>query len=73
MKTEIEIAEADVSRILRFNTSPAPSLRVPVTIANRALLRWLRNEELSAWKSGRICSCGRLAAVAPMQSEDNPV
>lgn len=56
MKTEIETIEADVSRILRFNTSPAPSSRVPVTAANRALLRWLRREELSAWEAGRICS-----------------
>jgi hypothetical protein len=56
MNAEIEIAEAAVSRILRFNTSTAPSLRVPVTTANRALLRRLRMEELSAWEAGRICS-----------------
>jgi hypothetical protein len=56
MKNEIEINEAAVSQILRFNTSTAPSLRVPVTNANRALLRWLRTEELSAWEAGRICS-----------------
>jgi len=73
MKTEIEITEADVSRILRFNTSTAPSLRVPVTAANRALLRWLRNEELSAWEAGRICRCGHLTAVAPVKSERNHV
>lgn len=73
MKTEIEITEADVSRMLRFNTSPAPSLRVPVTAANRALLRWLRNEELSAWKAGRICHCEHLTAAAPAKLERNPV
>ena len=44
MKTEIEITEAAVSSHLRFNTSPAPSLRLPVTAANRALLRRLRTE-----------------------------
>ena len=73
MKTEIEITEADVSRILRFNTSPAPSLRVPVTAANRALLRWLRHEELSAWEAGRICRCGHSIAAVPVKSERNHV
>jgi hypothetical protein len=63
MKTEIEINEAAVSSLLRFNTSPAPSLRVPVTTANRALLRWLRREELSAWEAGRICSGGHFPAT----------
>jgi len=58
MKTEIEITEAAVSSHLRFNTSPAPSLRLPVTAANRALLRRLRTEELSAWEAGRICTGG---------------
>jgi hypothetical protein len=58
MKTEIEITGAAVSSHLRFNTSPAPSLRLPVTAANRALLRRLRTEELSAWEAGRICAGG---------------
>jgi hypothetical protein len=58
MKTEIEITGAAVSSHLRFNTSPAPSLRLPVTAANRALLRRLRTEELSAWEAGRICTGG---------------
>ncbi|HWD18538.1 MAG TPA: hypothetical protein VHB20_04615 [Verrucomicrobiae bacterium] len=31
----------------------APSLRVPVTAANRALLRWLRAAELAAWETGK--------------------
>jgi hypothetical protein len=30
----------------------APSLRVPVTPANRELLRWLRAAELAAWEHG---------------------
>src|SRR5262245_37600731 len=29
----------------------APSLRVPVTAGNRALLRWMRTAELSAWQN----------------------
>ena len=73
MKTAIEITEADVSRILRFNTSTAPSLRVPVTAANRALLRWLRNEELSAWETGRICSCGSFTSASPTMQERRQV
>ena len=63
MKVEIEITEADVSRILRSNTSPAPSLRLPVTAANRALLRRLRTEELCAWEAGRICTSGYFPAT----------
>jgi aerobic-type carbon monoxide dehydrogenase small subunit (CoxS/CutS family) len=73
MKTEIEVTEADVSRTLRFNTSPAPSLQVPVTAANRALLRWLRREELSAWEAGRICRCGSFTAVSPTIQEYHQV
>lgn len=69
MKTEIEITRAAVSRNLRFNPSTAPSLRVPVTVANRTLLRWLRHEELSAWEAGRICSCGPSATASPSMPE----
>ena len=58
MKIEIEITGAAVSSHLHFNTSPTPSLRLPVTAANRALLRRLRTEELSAWEAGRICTGG---------------
>jgi len=35
----------------------APSLRVPVTEANRSFLRWLRAAELSAFEMGRPCEC----------------
>ena len=37
-------------RCPRSNVNPAPSLRVPVTVGNRELLRWLRAAELSAWQ-----------------------
>ena len=63
IKTEIEIAEAAASNLLRYNTSPAPSLRLPVTAANRALLRRLRTAELSAWEAGRICTSGYFPAT----------
>lgn len=69
MKTEIEINEAAVSSLLRYNTSTAPSLRVPVTTANRALLRWLRMEELSAWEAGRICSPAFFPSANPVMPE----
>jgi hypothetical protein len=42
---------------------------VPATAANRVLLRWLRNEELSAWEAGRICSCGPVTAANPSMPE----
>jgi hypothetical protein len=73
MKVEIEITEADVSRILRSNTSPAPSLRVPVTAANHALLRRLRMEELSAWEAGRSCSRGCFFPANPVTPENRPI
>jgi len=38
-------------------------LRLPVTAANRALLRRLRTEELSAWEAGRICTSGYFPAT----------
>jgi len=65
MKTEIQITGTAVSRNLRFNPSTAPSLRVPVTSANRTLLRWLRHEELSAWEAGRICGCDPFTTASP--------
>ena len=69
MKTEIEIAEAAVSGQWRFCPGTAPSLRVPVTAANRALLRWLRREELCAWEAGRVCGCGPFTAANPSMPE----
>jgi hypothetical protein len=53
MKADVRTAETGVSHPSRWNISPAPSLRVPVTAANRALLRRLRAAELSAWEAGR--------------------
>jgi hypothetical protein len=37
-------------RRVRSNVNPARSLRSPVTVGNRELLRWLRAAELSAWQ-----------------------
>lgn len=41
----------------RSNVRPAPSLRLPVTAANRALLRRLRAAESFAWETGHILRC----------------
>jgi len=49
MKTEIGAYGAAFSRSSQSNASPAPSLRIPVTARNRALLRQLRAAEMSAW------------------------
>ena len=38
-----------ISQTERCRIGPMPSLRIPVTAANRALLRRLRAAELSAW------------------------
>jgi hypothetical protein len=53
MKNEIQ---SSVSTHSRLCADPAPSLRVPVTAGNRALLRWLRAAELSAWEAGQAYS-----------------
>ena len=50
MITETEIPSAANLRRPRENYSIAPSLRLAVTAKNRALLRWLRAAELSAWQ-----------------------
>ena len=52
MKAWIDISETRAARSSSTRLCPAPSLRVPVTTANRALLRRLRAAELSAWESG---------------------
>ena len=52
MKIEFETFEATVSRSSQLYVRPAPSLRLPVTAGNRALLRRLRAAELSAWEAG---------------------
>ena len=43
----------------RPSVDTAPSLRVPVTAANRAFLRWLRAAELSAFEAGSVCASKR--------------
>jgi hypothetical protein len=50
MITETEIPSAANWRRPRTNYNIAPSLRLAVTAKNRALLRWLRAAELSAWQ-----------------------
>jgi hypothetical protein len=40
-------------RRVRSNVNPARSLRSPVTVGNRELLRWLRAAELSAWQEAK--------------------
>jgi len=49
MKSEIETFEPAAFRSSPLNLGPAPSLRIPVTARNRALLRRLRAAELSSW------------------------
>jgi hypothetical protein len=49
MKTEIETTAA--VQMLHQNPMPAPSLRVPVTTGNRAILRQLRAAEMFAWEA----------------------
>ena len=56
MKTQVETSEAGAARQSFVRVCAAPSLRVPVTAANRALLRQLRAAELSAWEAGHLCS-----------------
>ena len=48
--------EAAAARCPRTNVHPAPSLRVPVTVGNRELLRWLRAAELTAWQDAEAKS-----------------
>ena len=50
MITETEIPSAAHLRRSRTNYNIAPSLRLAVTAKNRALLRWLRAAEWSAWQ-----------------------
>ena len=55
MHAETKTIEGAVSREIRSTIGPAPSLRVPVTARNRALLRRMRAAELLAWETGRAC------------------
>lgn len=56
MKNKFDIAATAASDSLVMYVHTAPSLRVPVTPANRTLLRKLRAAELSDWEAGRPCS-----------------
>jgi hypothetical protein len=53
MNDKFEIAATAASDSLVMYVHTAPSLRLPVTPANRALLRRLRAAELSEWEAGR--------------------
>jgi hypothetical protein len=57
MKSGIEVSGMTVSHGARLPVRPAPSLRLPVTAANRALLRKLRAAESCAWEAGRVLTC----------------
>jgi hypothetical protein len=63
MKTEIETTAAAV-QIHRQNPTPAPSLRVPVTSSNRAILRQLRAAEMFAWEAADRHPRQRMTAPA---------
>ncbi len=63
MKDKFDIAATVASDSLVMYVHTAPSLRVPVTPANRTLLRRLRAAELSDWEAGRpfpgqVCVAG---------------
>jgi hypothetical protein len=68
MKVEFDIAGTAAPDSLPRHVHTAPSLRVPVTAANRTLLRWLRAAELSDWEAGRTgfrkCPPDNLASLA---------
>lgn len=54
MKTEHDAPHTAIQNGSTFNTGTAPSLRVPVTPANREILRRLRAAELSAWQDADV-------------------
>ena len=66
MKYNFDIAATTTSDSLIMYVHTAPSLRVPVTPANRTLLRQMRAAELSEWEAGcpslRDCSPAKLAS-----------
>ncbi len=72
MKPEIETLEAGAPRRSVTGICPAPSLRVPVTAANRPLLRWLREAESSAWEAGYICDTIFLPPEPSLCAHDYP-
>jgi hypothetical protein len=50
MPANLETSVAAVWHSARLHVDPAPSLRIPVTPGNRALLRRLRAIEQAAWQ-----------------------
>ena len=65
MSQEVQFADASCQCA---RAVPSPSLRVPVTPANRAYLCWLRAAELIAWESGRRLNA---RAIASRQGNSN--
>ena len=61
MKYNFDVAATTASDSLVMYVHTVPSLRVPVTPANRTLLRRMRAAELSDWEAG----CPSLRNCAP--------
>lgn len=70
MKTELTLFRTECGS--RPNTRPSPSLRVPVTPANRGLLRWLRSAELAAWQEPGP-KTNPVLRVRPRRFSDGPL
>jgi hypothetical protein len=69
MNDKFKIAAAAASDSVGMYVHTAPSLRVPVTPANRDLLRRLRADELSEWEAGCPCLCkGSPAKFASLEN-----
>ena len=69
MKDKFDIAATTTSDSLVMYVRTAPSLRVPVTPANRTLLRRMRAAELSDWEAG--CPSLRNGSTAKLASPVN--
>lgn len=70
MNDKFKIAAAAASDSVGIYVHTAPSLRVPVTPANRDLLRRLRADELSEWEA--VCPCLRNGSPVKPASLVNP-
>lgn len=66
MKIKIATATGPNRCFPRSNQTVAPSLRLAATRRNRALLRWLRAAELSAWQDAdtRLPAAARLSPTS---------
>jgi len=68
MNADFEIRDSKKAGPARQTARPAPSLRIPVTAANRALLRRLRAAESSAWEAGQGCLRRASSHFAPFDN-----